>query len=120
MSEPTSNNLKYLEENYKPSDIQKLLDSGRTLKGAICVELGVSYNVLNHYMKRHNLVYMSKVKSKRIEREKRQALIKNAQKVSIDNSVYQERTDALEKFYEQLARKRQKRMLKELIDPYGD
>lgn len=120
MSEPTSNNLKYLEENYKPSDIQKLLDSGRTLKGEICIELGVSYNVLNHYMKCHNLVYMSKVKLKVIEREKRQALFKNTQKISVDNSIYQETTDALEKFYEQLARKRQKRMLKELIDPYGD
>jgi hypothetical protein len=120
MTEPISNNLKYLEENYKPSDIQKLLDSGRTLKGAICVELGVSYNVLNHYMKRHNLVYMSKVKLKVIEREKRQARIKNTQKISVDNSIYQERTDALEKFYEMLAKKRAKRMLKELLDPYGD
>ena len=118
MSEPTSNNLKYLEENYKPSEIQKLLDSGRTLKNGICVELGVSYNVLNHYMKRHNLAYMSKVKSKRIEREKRQALFNNTQKISADNSIYQDTEDALKKFYDMLTKKRQKRMLKELIDPY--
>lgn len=120
MSEPTSNNLKYLEENYKPSDIQKLLDSGRTLKGAICIELGVSYNVLNHYMKRHNLVYMSKVKSKRIEREKRQALFKNTQKISVDNSIYHDTEDAIKSFYEMLAKKKQKRMLRDLFDPYGD
>lgn len=120
MSEPTSNNLKYLEENYKPSQIQKLLDSGRTLKGEICVELGVPYGVLHHYMKRHNLVYMSKVKSKRIEREKRQALINNTQKISADNSIYHDTEDAIKNFYEMLAKKKQKRMLKELFDPYGD
>jgi hypothetical protein len=118
MSEPTSNNLKYLEENYKPSDIQKLLDSGRTLKGEICIELGVSYNVLNHYMKRHNLVYMSKVKLKVIEREKRQARFKNTQKISVDNSIYQEKADALEKFYKMLAKKKEKRALRELKNPY--
>ena len=32
MSEPVSNNLKYLEDNYKPSEIQKLLSSGKLKK----------------------------------------------------------------------------------------
>lgn len=120
MSESPSNNLKYLEENYKPSDIQKLLDSGRTLKGEICLELGVSYNVLNHYMKRHNLIYKSKTKLKILEREKRLVRFKNTQKISVDNSIYEETKDALKKFYEELAKKKKRRILKELFDPYGD
>jgi len=32
MSESISNNSQYLEENYKPSEIQKLLDSGKLKK----------------------------------------------------------------------------------------
>ena len=150
MSEPVSNNLKYLEDNYRPSEIQKLLSSGK-LKKEVFQKLKVSSHVLDNYIKRHNLIYISK-RIKRSIRDKKVVkceycdsdnTIKNGKsegvqrifckdcnrtfgidivdipkKVSTSNITYEETEDPVKKFYEMLNKKKEKRALRELKNPY--
>jgi len=54
MREKTLRDLKYLKQNYKPSEIQKLLNSSK-LKREVYQELEVSDYVLNNYIKHYKL-----------------------------------------------------------------
>ena len=111
----TLRDLKYLKQNYKPSEIQKLLNSSK-LKREVYQELKVSEYVLNNYIKHYKL--------SNIHKNGQRSLNKNSignekpQKVLVDNSVFQEIEDPVESFQEKLARKKEARTLKELRDPY--
>lgn len=61
MSKKILNDLEYLKQNYKPSEIQKLLNNSKT-KREVYQELKVSEYILNNYIKLYNL---SGVKKKR-------------------------------------------------------
>ena len=61
MSKKILNDLEYLKQNYRPSEIQKLLDNSKT-KREVYHELKVSEYILNNYIKLYNL---SGVKRKR-------------------------------------------------------
>ena len=108
-------NLEYLKQNYKPSEIQKLLNS-RKIKREVYQELKVSEYVLNNYIKHYKLSNTNKKEQRPIDKNS----IENEkpQKVSVDNSVFQEIEDPVESFQEKLARKKEARTLKELRDPY--
>ncbi len=61
MSKKILNDLEYLKQNYRPSEIQKLLNNSKT-KREVYQELKVSEYILNNYIKLYNL---SGVKRKR-------------------------------------------------------
>ena len=54
MNKTIFNGLEYLEQNYRPSDIQKLLDNSKT-KREVYQGLKVSEYYLNKYIKHYNL-----------------------------------------------------------------
>lgn len=101
-------------QKYTPEDIQKFLNSGES-KTSIAFDLGIQTKVLSQYIEQHNLSYKTpdlKMRgSKKLEG-------KNTYHTSTDSFACQERTDALEKFYEMLTRKKEKRVLRELKNPY--
>jgi ribosome biogenesis GTPase A len=107
--------LEYLKQNYEPAEIQKLLNSSK-IKREVYQELKVSEYVLNNYIKHYKLSDTNKQEQRPINKNS----IENEkpQKVSVDNSVFQEIEDPVESFQEKLARKKEARTLKELRDPY--
>ncbi|GEM_PF-1597328 len=54
MNKKIFNGLEYLKQNYRPSDIQKLLDNSKT-KREVYQGLKVSEYFLNKYIKHYNL-----------------------------------------------------------------
>jgi hypothetical protein len=58
MNKTIFNGLEYLEQNYRPSDIQKLLDNSKT-KREVYQGLKVSEYYLNKYIKHYNLFFES-------------------------------------------------------------
>ncbi|NDA90721.1 MAG: hypothetical protein EBY20_07460 [Alphaproteobacteria bacterium] len=108
-------NLEYLKQNYKPSEIQKLLNS-RKIKREVYQELKVSEYVLNNYIKHYKLSGINKKGQRPLDKNSIEN--KKPRKVSVDNSVFREMEDPVESFQEKLARKKEARILKELRDPY--
>ena len=115
MRRKTLRDLEYLKQNYEPAEIQKLLNSSK-IKREVYQELKVSEYVLNNYIKHYKLSDTKKKEQRPIDKNS----IENEkpQKVSVDNSVFQEIEDPVESFQEKLARKKEARALKELRDPY--
>jgi hypothetical protein len=107
--------LEYLKQNYEPAEIQKLLKSSK-IKREVYQELKVSEYVLNNYIKHYKLSDTNKKEQRPIDKNS----IENEkpQKVSVDNSVFQEIEDPVESFQEKPAIKKEARTLKELRDPY--
>ena len=70
MKKTILNGLEYLEQNYRPSDIQKLLDNSKT-KREVYQGLKVSEYGLNKYIKYYNLFFkpintpLNKIRCKR-------------------------------------------------------
>jgi hypothetical protein len=70
MKKTLLNGLEYLEENYRPNDIQKLLDNSKT-KREVYQGLQVSEYCLNKYIKHYNLFFvpantpLNKIRGKR-------------------------------------------------------
>lgn len=56
MNKKIFNGLEYLKENYKPSEIQKLLNDSKT-KREVYQGLKVSEYFLNKYIKHYNLFF---------------------------------------------------------------
>lgn len=54
MSKKILNDLEYLKQNYRPSEMQKLLNNSKT-KREVYQELKVSEYILNNYIKLYNL-----------------------------------------------------------------
>jgi hypothetical protein len=63
MGKKILNDLKYLKQNYRPSDIQKLLNNSQT-KREVYQELKVSEYILNNYIKHYNLSNVNKKRNK--------------------------------------------------------
>ena len=108
-------NLEYLKQNYKPSEIQKLLNS-RKIKREVYQELKVSEYVLNNYIKHYKLSNIHKNGQRSLN--KNSIGNENPKKVSIDNSIFREIEDPVRRFQEILARKKEARTLQDLRDPY--
>ena len=115
MRRKTLRDLEYLKQNYNPSEVQKLLNSSK-IKREVYQELKVSEYVLNNYIKHYKLSDINKKDQRPLD--KNSIGNEKPQKVSVDNSVFQEIEDHVESFQEKLARKKEARTLKELRDPY--
>jgi hypothetical protein len=63
MGKKILNDLEYLKQNYRPSDIEKLLNNSQT-KREVYQELKVSEYILNNYIKRYNLSNVNKKRNK--------------------------------------------------------
>lgn len=97
----TLRDLKYLKQNYKPSEIQKLLNSSK-LKREVYQELEVSDYVLNNYIKHYKLSNIHKKGQRPLDKNS----IENEKpkKVSIDNSIFREIENLVGRFQEILAK----------------
>jgi hypothetical protein len=84
-------------QNYTPEEIQEFLNSGES-KSSIIERLGWYMEALNKYIKEHNLTYNQEKEIRTLDYDKIEAPLK--------------------KFYEMLARKKEKRALRELKNPY--
>ena len=112
----TLRDLKYLKQNYKPSEIQKLLNSSK-LKREVYQELKVSEYVLNNYIKHYKLSGINKKGQRPLDKNSIEN--KKPRKVSVDNSIFQEIEDPVERFKKILAGKKEEIILKEFRDPYN-
>ncbi len=63
MGKKILNDLEYLKQNYRPSDIEKLLNNSQT-KREVYQELKVSEYILNNYIKSYNLSNVNKKRNK--------------------------------------------------------
>ena len=63
MGKKILNDLEYLKQNYRPSDIEKLLNNSQT-KREVYQELKVSEYILNNYIKQYNLSNVNKKRNK--------------------------------------------------------
>ena len=108
--EITSKSTLFLQR-YTPEEIQELLNSGES-KSSIVERLGLYMEAFNKYIKQHNLTYNSGKKyTKRPVKKYKEVL-------PVKDLNSEEAEDPLKKFYEMLARKKEKRALRELKNPY--
>jgi hypothetical protein len=107
--------FEYLKQNYKPYEVQELLNS-RKSKSEVYQELKVSKYVLNNYIKHYKLSNVKKNVEKRIDKSSMGD--KKPPWASVDNSVFEETQNPVERLKKILARKKQARTLQELRDPY--
>jgi hypothetical protein len=116
MRRKTLRDLEYLKQNYKPSEVQKLLNSSK-IKREVYQELKVSEYVLNNYIKHYKLSDINK----KVQRPLDKNSIGNEKpkKVSVNNSIFQEIEDPVERFKKILAKKKEEIILKEFRDPYN-
>ena len=115
MSSKTLRDFEYLKKNYKPSEIQKLLNNSK-IKREVYQELKVSKYVLNNYIKHYRLSNIHKNGQRPLN--KNNIGNKKPKKVSVDNSIFREIEDPVGRFQEILARKKEARTLQDLRDPY--
>ena len=69
MSKKILNDLEYLKQNYRPSEMQKLLNNSKT-KREVYHELKVSEYILNNYIKHYNLSGVKKNRPKTLNNNK--------------------------------------------------
>lgn len=112
MSEEITSKSALILRRYTPEEIQELLNSGEP-KSSIVERLGLYMEALNKYIKQHNLTYNP---SRRRGHTKKQ--VKKHKEKEIRTLDYDEAEDPVKKFYEMLRRKKEKRVLRELKNPY--
>jgi hypothetical protein len=112
MSKEYNSKSAIILQRYTPEAIQELLDSGEP-KSSIVERLGLYMEALNKYIKEHNLTYNP---SKRRGHTKKQ--VKKHKETERRTLDYDETEDPIKKFYEMLARKKERRLLRELKNPY--
>jgi len=100
-------------KNYTPEEIQEFLSSGES-KSSIVERLGWYMEALNKYIKQHNLTYNP---AKRRGYTKLRVK-KYKEPLAIRDLEAEDTEDPVKKFYEMLARKKEKRTLRELKNPY--
>ena len=100
--------------DYDPKEIEKLLN--QLPRGIICKQLGVSLDTLNNYIKTHQIQYTPPKKAKPLIIKKRQR--QKPKRIRVDNSVYVEVKNPLERFKEQFEERKRKGMIQELKDGY--
>ena len=116
MSCKTLRDFEYLKKNYEPSEIQKLLNNSK-IKREVYQELKVSKYVLNNYIKHYRLSNIHKNGQRPLN--KNNIGNKKPRKVSVDNSIFQEIEDPVERLKKILAGKKEEIILKEFRDPYN-
>jgi hypothetical protein len=111
MSKENESKSAVILRRYTPEAIQELLDSGES-KSSIVARLGLYMEALNKYIKEHNLTYNPSKK------RTRHPFTKYRETTPIKDLNSEEVEDPVKKFYEMLAKKKAKRMLQELFNPY--
>ena len=111
MSKEITSKSAVILQKYKPEAIQELLDSGES-KSSIVERLGLYMEAFNKYIKQHNLTYNPSKKYTK------QQIKKHKETIPVKSFNSEEAEDPVNKFYELLAKKREKRILRELKNPY--
>ncbi len=110
MSKEITSKSAIILQRYTPEAIQELLNSGES-KSSIVERLGLYMEAFNKYIKQHNITYNpSKKRTRPFKKYKETAPVKDISSEEIE--------DPIKKFYEMLARKKEKRALRELKNPY--
>lgn len=118
---PSKKGNKYLNaktssilSQYTPEQIQELLNSGE-FKYNIAKKLGVYPRSFNAYIKKHNLIYkqpsLIKYGKQYQSKKKKEGIVAPLPKLDADE-------EALERFKQEFAERKQKRMLQELKNSY--
>ena len=116
MSKEYNSKSAIILQRYTPEAIQELLKSGES-KSAVAHALGVHAKAFNEYIQKYGLTYQysRKSKSARYNREQEKQYEK---RIPVKDLNSEEAADPLKKFHEMLAKKREKRTLRELKNPY--
>jgi len=105
-------------QNYTPEAIQELLKSSES-KTAVAHILGVHIKAFNEYIQKYNLTYQYHRKSK-TQRYNREQEKQYEKRIPVQDLNSDKAEDPVKRFYEMLRRKKEKRMLRELKNPYED
>jgi hypothetical protein len=111
MSKEITSKSTLILQRYTPEAIQELLNSGES-KSSIVERLELYIEAFNKYIKQHNLTYNSGKKYTK------QQIKKHKETIPVKSFNSEEAEDPVKKFYETLAKKRERRMLRELKNPY--
>ena len=103
-------------QSYTPEAIQELLKSGES-KSAVANALGVHAKAFNEYIQKYGLTYHYSRKSE-TARHNREQEKQYEKRIPVKDLNSEEAEDPVNKFYEMLARKKEKRALRELKNPY--
>ena len=113
MSKENNSKSSAILQRYTPEAIQEFLNSGES-KSSIVERLGWYMEALNKYIKEHNLTY----DPSRRRGYTKMRVKKYKETIPIQDLNSEEAEDPVKKFYEMLARKKEKRALRELKNPY--
>lgn len=117
MSKEYNSKSALILQKYTPEEIQELLKSGES-KSAIIQKLGVYLKAFNEYIKKHELTYHYTQKSKNTQRYNREKEKQYEKRIPVKDLNSEEAADPLKKFYEMMAKKKERRLLRELKNPY--
>jgi hemerythrin-like domain-containing protein len=112
MSQEITSKSAIILRKYTPEEIQELLNSES--KSSIVERLGLYMEALNKYIKQHNLTYNP---SRRRGFSKKHVK-KYKETIPVQDFHSDEAEDPVKRFYEMLRRKKEKRALRELKNPY--
>jgi len=113
MSKEITSKSALILRRYTPEEIQELLNSGES-KSSIVARLGLYMEALNKYIKEHNLIY----DPSRRRGYTKMRVKKYKETIPVQDLNSEEAEDPVKKFYEMLRRKKEKRTLRELKNPY--
>lgn len=113
MSKENNSKSSAILQRYTPEAIQEFLNSGES-KSSIVERLGLYMEAFNKYIKEHNLTYNP---SRRRGFSKKHVK-KYKEMIPVQDLNSEEAEDPIKKFYEMLRRKKEKRALRELKNPY--
>lgn len=113
MSKKYTSKSALILQRYTPEAIQELLNSGES-KSSIVERLGWYMEALNKYIKEHNLIY----DPLRRRGYTKKHVKKYKETIPVQDLNSEEAEDPVKKFYEMLRRKKEKRTLRELKNPY--
>lgn len=113
MSKENNSKSSAILQRYTPEAIQEFLNSGES-KSSIVERLGWYMEALNKYIKEHNLTY----DPSRRRGYTKMRVKKYKETIPVQDLNSEEAEDPVKKFYEMLRRKKEKRALRELKNPY--
>lgn len=116
MSKENNSKSSAILQRYTPEAIQEFLNSGES-KSSIVARLGLYMDALNKYIKEHNLTY-KRVNSSSTYKQNREQEKQYEKRIPVQDLNSEEAEDPVKRFYEMLARKKEKRALRELKNPY--
>lgn len=113
MSKELTSKSAIILQRYTPEAIQELLNSGES-KSSIVARLGLYMEAFNKYIKQHNLIYNPSGRKGYSKKHTK----KHKEPIPVKDFNAEEAVDPVKEFYEMLAKKREKRTLRELKNPY--